>query len=54
MRDYGAIDRLKRGVYLGLSLAGAFSLWVGYVALPQPNRENLLLLRTPRRSSSSP
>lgn len=44
MHDHDAIDRLKRGVYLGLSLAGAFSLWVGYVVLPHPSRENQLLL----------
>ncbi|WP_456445695.1 diguanylate cyclase [Oceanithermus sp.] len=38
------MDRLKRGVYLGLSLAGTFALFVGFAVLTRPTRENYLLL----------
>lgn len=44
MRREDEIDLLKRRVYLGLSLAGAVALVVGFVVLPHPTRENYLLL----------
>ncbi|ADR36864.1 diguanylate cyclase [Oceanithermus profundus DSM 14977] len=44
MPERDPIDRLKRGVYFGLALAGTFSLVIGYVVLTHPTRENDLLL----------